>query len=275
MTHDEAINLLFKQYKIADKKRYTDFFLSGLSDIKWNSGLYVYASMKTFPKHIFTERENNITSKCYAKWSEEQKCNHHRTMPCYICSTYREDISNKDKFFEHFFDTGLSSDDVYCRFFVLEYINNLEQIPNICEQDFEIFKVIITHLKNAEPEAKIRDIHKQLKKSDFFKELVSKVKLNHKQQGIALKGITYSVAEKIQYILETLGVCGILHTREHKAPFYNYINLAVAPRSSHSSDWKYPVDFWRGKDGIDWIAFEYWFGKYEELNNVANKHYLS
>ena len=72
---------------------------------------------------------------------------------------------------------------------------------------------------------------------------------------------------KLQAILETLGVCGILHTEKHTEPFYKYINLAVAPRSSHNSDWQYPVDFWKGKNGIDWIAFHHWFGEYEEIKN--------
>ena len=34
------------------------------------------------------------------------------------------------------------------------------------------------------------------------------------------------------------------------------------------SDWNYPVDFWRGKNGIDKIAFQYWFGEYDELEKI-------
>jgi hypothetical protein len=82
------------------------------------------------------------------------------------------------------------------------------------------------------------------------------------------KGAATAASEKMQFILETLGVCGILHNEKHKAPFYAYTDLAVAPRSSRSSDWAYPVDFWSGKDGIDWDAFKHWFGAYAELRDL-------
>jgi len=141
-------------------------------------------------------------------------------------------------------------------------INRLEHSPSVTEHDFNIFREIIACLKSAESEAKIGDIQKQLKKASFFKPLVNQMKVD----GIGIEaGVTLSASEKIRFILDTLGVCGVLHTKKHKGSFYEYTNLAVAPRSSRSSDWAYPVDFWRGSDGIDWEAFGYWFGDYEKF----------
>ena len=262
-THNETVKELFAEYKSANKKRYTDFFLSSLSRSLWNSGLYVYAAMKTFPKHNFTEPENSVNPEIYAKWTEEEKQRYRRTIPCEICSSYREDINKGKDYDTSYFVAGLNTNNIYERLYIIQHINRLDRIPDITEQDFNMFKEIMLCLKNAEPNAKIRDIHKQLKQSDFYKPLVNRIKAEQMKQGAS-----QTANDKIKSILETLGVCGILHTEKHKSPFYEYTNLAVAPRSSHSSDWAYPVDFWRGKDSIDWDAFVYWFGNYEELKSV-------
>ena len=153
-THDEALKKLFVEYKSADKKRYTDFFLSSLSSSVCNSGLYVYAAMKTFPEHSFVVREN-----------ERQD----RLTPCAICSSYHKNISNGEKYDLYYFVAGLNADDVYKRLYIMHRINRLEHIPYTTEQDFNILKEIVLRLKNAEPNAKIRDIHKQLKQSEFYK----------------------------------------------------------------------------------------------------------
>jgi hypothetical protein len=46
------------------------------------------------------------------------------------------------------------------------------------------------------------------------------------------------------------------------------LNLGLASRSKHSSDWLYPVDFWRGKDRVNQEALKYWFGDYDELRSL-------
>jgi hypothetical protein len=276
LTHDEAIKKLFLEYNSADKKRYTDFFLSALSASKFNSGLYVYAVMKTFPKHSFITRSGGVDPAIYAEWTDEQKSGYHRTEPCHVCSGYRQEIGrgswngiSEDVWDDEFyFVGGIHVNNIYKMLYVLRCVNRLEQNPCITEHDFCIFKEILLYLKNAEPDTKIRDVHKQLKKSSFYKPLGSRMK----KDGIGMRDgaliCVHKAEDKIKNILETLGVCGILHTEKHKAPFYEYVNLAVAPRSSHSSDWVYPVDFWRGRNGIDWEAFDYWFGEYKEFESI-------
>ena len=43
MEHDELIKLIFKEYQMADKDKYTNLFLSSLSThrLEWRSGLPV------------------------------------------------------------------------------------------------------------------------------------------------------------------------------------------------------------------------------------------
>ncbi len=65
---------------------------------------------------------------------------------------------------------------------------------------------------------------------------------------------------QIDGLLQTLGFCGIFETQQYKSSFHGYVNLGLAPKKSHKSDWAYPVDFWESSDGINKNAFEYWFG---------------
>ena len=39
----------------------------------------------------------------------------------------------------------------------------------------------------------------------------------------------------------------------------------------HSSDWLYPVDWWKGRDGINQDALKFWFGEYEDLQSLFSK----
>jgi hypothetical protein len=71
---------------------------------------------------------------------------------------------------------------------------------------------------------------------------------------------------EVQLLLETLGYCGILQPAGRVSLQERYVSIGHAPRSSHSSDWRYPVDLWRGKDGIDRAAMRFWFGNYRELS---------
>ena len=233
MTHNKAIVQLLHEYQSADKRRYTDIFLSALNGTHWNSGLYAYAAMQNFPKHDYTTENPGS--------SEDEK----RITPCDICSSYLENIDDESDYHEYYFVDGLNADSIYERLYIISYINRLEDDFAVTQKNFDTFSELMLCLKNAEPSAGIRDIFKLLKK---------------RMKGIA--------EDKIQAILETLGICGILSAKKYKSPFHKYINLAVAPRSSRSSDWAYPVDFWRGSDGIDREALIYWFGSYQELQHI-------
>jgi hypothetical protein len=72
--------------------------------------------------------------------------------------------------------------------------------------------------------------------------------------------------DEVKLLLETLGYCGILEPQGHESMLDRYISIGHAPRSSHSSDWRYPVDLWRGRDGINRRAMRFWFGDYTELS---------
>lgn len=112
-------------------------------------------------------------------------------------------------------------------------------LPN--EDDINIFLQILRYIQEI-------DYNETIKRG--ITSLISKI-----------KGFETNLFE-LQLLLETLGYCSILETKEHKGLLHQYTNLSIAPRKRHSSDWHYPVDFWTGKDGINKKALDYWFGRY-------------
>ena len=63
MEHDELIKLIFKEYQMADKDKYTNLFLSSLSThrLEWRSGLpvscnYAEFSFSSFPISVSTTK---------------------------------------------------------------------------------------------------------------------------------------------------------------------------------------------------------------------------
>ena len=112
-------------------------------------------------------------------------------------------------------------------------------LPN--EDDINIFLQILRYIQEI-------DYNETIKRG--ITSLISKI-----------KGFETNLFE-LQLLLETLGYCSILETKEHKGLLHQYTNLSIAPRKRHNSDWHYPVDFWTGKDGINKKALDYWFGCY-------------
>jgi len=231
LTHDELIERIFVEYNKSDKKKITSNFLSSFSknNINLRSGLSVFAILQTFPKHNFKLREGQTLD---------------RITPCEICSSFINIECDTGLIKECFLEVGgLISHSLLIYYYYLLETNKLE-VTQPTESDFRIFSEILTILLKADE----KDTVKKTVQSKIGK----------------IKGFK-SDAEQRQALLETLGYCSILETDEHKGLLNNYINLATAPTKTHSSNWKYPVDFWLGKDGINKEAFEFWFGEYPEL----------
>ncbi|GHU65729.1 hypothetical protein AGMMS49983_13960 [Clostridia bacterium] len=231
--HDKWMDLLFREYAKCTKERAVNGFLSGLnSGNKYlRSGLPVIAIMQTFPKHNFQLREEQLLS---------------IVSPCGICSSYygAPEIIDEERESAYFNTGGLLRHSVDTYYSYLKQFNELEEVPVPEPESFAVFFEILDIILSAEQEETL--------KKDVLKKIRKLKQLN-------------SNAREVQMLLETLGYCGIFESDKHKGALDRYTNLAVAPRKSHSSDWKYPVDFWLGKDRINKKAFEFWFGKFEPL----------
>lgn len=252
MQHDKAVELLKNEYMAGQKFIYTNLFLSSLSGKNKNSALCTYALMRTYPTHIFLPYPHSL---------ENINCNLRKVTPCYICSSYYE---LKDFQYGTFYDgiSGFVRHDVYSMLDVLHTVNHMRQIPQPTDRDIQILIEILEALLMCDKNDTIRTVAKRLKTYTFFKAWVEEERTYRKMKRIAQRGAVDELSVRLQRVLETLGVCGILHTEKQKGAFFEYVTIGSPPRSSHNSDWYYPVDFWCGKDGVDWEAFQFWFGDY-------------
>jgi len=280
MNHNEVVNLILEEHSKGDKKRYTDLFLHSLGGIKQNPSLRAYGILKTFPQHDFINMElawckwgNNkfvlttkiLESNITKNWKNE---NIFPTSDsnCSICSDHYKPYEKDDD--EDIMDSGYCRSSIYCLYDIITITNKLSKHQKPVEKDFQIFKSILEVILDASPEEKILDIVKKLKKCEFYKDWIKEEKAYRKQMGTEQR---YFIELNLQTALEVLGIIGLLHTEEHKGAFYEYVNISNYPRPSHSSDWHYPVNFWRGKYGVDWDAFDYWFSEYEELTIIKEE----
>ncbi|QHF10788.1 hypothetical protein [Pseudomonas syringae] len=68
--------------------------------------------------------------------------------------------------------------------------------------------------------------------------------------------------EESRGLLDLLGQIGLLESDEHKGFLHDFKNIGLTPRKTRSSDWSYPIDFWKGEHGVNEEAVEFWFGDY-------------
>jgi hypothetical protein len=65
-------------------------------------------------------------------------------------------------------------------------------------------------------------------------------------------------------ILEVLGYCGILRVKGTPAVWQKQrtISEKEPPPKPSKNDWSYPLNWWRGTDGVDRAMAEHWFGEF-------------
>ena len=137
---------------------------------------------------------------------------------------------------------GIIGYEIYDFAFLLSQQNNLTDITPT-DEDFRIFNEIITLIVTSSNDETPTSLQRKLRTVKDFK----------------------SNEEERRCLLATLGFCSILETEEHKGFLTAFTNLGLSPRKSRSSDWLYPVDWWKGKDGINKDAFDFWFGQYKKI----------
>ncbi|MEE4698550.1 hypothetical protein V2K91_25230 [Pseudomonas alliivorans] len=157
---------------------------------------------------------------------------------CDVCGAFKSrkrdfTILNLGRYSSGASNSG-SPDELY--FFLKEAnesrVNSVESITS--------FKAVLAVLKSAVPEDTPTTIEKKIR---------------------SLKSLKLS-AEQSRGLVDILGHIGVLESPEHKGFIYQFKNIGLMPRKSRSSDWSYPVDFWKGEYGVNEDAVEFWFGKY-------------
>ncbi len=193
--------------------------------------LPVYAILQNFPEHAFEPRPGQSIG---------------RDSPCGICSGpygYPEEITENDGKTIRLGLTagGIFKHSVYYYYRYLHQANLVKEIPAVQAKDMEILSAILQILQEAGDEQTLKE----------------EVQYRIGQ----INGFT-SNAEQRKALLETPGYCSILETPAYKGLLHRYTNLSTAPRKTRSSDWKYPADWWQGKDGVNGQALSFWFGDF-------------
>lgn len=281
MTHNEAIELLLKEYTSSDKKRLTELFIQTLPIGQIHFGLQVLSKMRTYYVHSYSLYDIPKTGDFYKDerlWIKENKkpfserkyltfenmtVEQQReimdgpTRVCLICSSpFEKDIEKYP--FNPLYGI-VDGTDIFHMVQCLQQ-ENRESISFVYndkqqKEGLSILEEVFETIASVQESDGIRYVYKLLKKKDFFK--------HWKIEGKCI-GVKFYAELALQHLLEIMGYLSILHTEKYRGSFYEF-NEGCTPRSSRSSDWNYPVDFWRGKNGIDKIAFKYWFGEYDEL----------
>jgi hypothetical protein len=224
-THDEAMVYAFQELAKCKKKHMTNLFLSSLSTARMDWR----AGLSAYTVVRILPKHQLVSN----------------GINCRVCPTFNNRIVDYSAINKTRYEIGGLDNyggNLYDWVFMLRQHNMLPDKEPI-KKDYEIFKAIIEIVKNADSNDGPSKIQKKLIDIEGFKS-------NKWQRGS---------------LLETLGFCSILETAEHKGLLHQYVNLGLAPSFRHSSFWAYPIDWWKGKDGINQEALSFWFGDYEEL----------
>jgi hypothetical protein len=230
ISHRDLFNWLSETLVKINKKQLTDAFLYSLStrDLTYRPYLASYVFASSIPKH-------NIDKEVYPSGNIACKyCGH--------CETYPEDASYLESELVNW--GGVRVNQVFGATFYLDRFVSLDKVKP-SKKDFDIFNNVIDTILLSEDGARPRDLEK----------IFGKIFKSNKGQR--------------EMLIDQLGVIGILETEKYKGFHTKYtpLNLRVIPAVS-KIDWIFPVCWWRGKDKINFEAYNYFFGHYPELERL-------
>jgi hypothetical protein len=90
------------------------------------------------------------------------------------------------------------------------------------------------------------------------------------EEGATLTDLEKSIANLFpsnkgerRTVLEILGFCGVLKPREFESPHLRWVPHKEYPLPDHfyAREWRAPVSCWKGKDGVNQQAYDFWFGE--------------
>ena len=157
---------------------------------------------------------------------------------CEICGLIEDpsepyDLSRLN--FERYKWGGVRHEDLEYAAFDLEQFSKLEKVKPTM-QDIDVMRRITQIAQQCEPNERPRDLEKKLS---------TVLKSNKVEREI---------------LIQILAYCGILkpsNRSDYFQSFPHYDKRVVLP--VNKIDWTYPVCWWRGRDGVNQIAINYYF----------------
>ena len=216
-SHDEAVKWLVSSYADVNLENICNAFLVSLSTrrLELRSALGSFAIARNFPAHNY----------------------HGNKYCCTICGSFKHpspfDLSLFN--FERYKWGGVRHEHPEYIAFDLEQFSKLEPVkPTI--QDLDLMRNIIDTIRQTKPEARPRDVEKELRVT-----LVSNIK-------------------EREILLEILAYCGILQPGKHEGYYQSFPHYfkRTFPHVN-KIDWTYPICWWHGLDGVNEDALAYYF----------------
>lgn len=155
---------------------------------------------------------------------------------CEICGAYAGRMAPEDLNvlnFERFRWGGVRHENpVYIGFDLQRFAER--EVPPATTEDVEILREVLKIADSQPPNARPAQLAKEI-------------------------AIVKGAIEQRRTLLQILGYAGILQPAKHPGYFDSY--TPANERDDGSSDWTYPVTWWRGSDGVNWNAVKFWFPK--------------
>lgn len=167
---------------------------------------------------------------------------HHRHQErgiCEVCGTYglRDEANLNVLNFERFKWGGVRHDQAEYAAFDLERFSE-STTPEPSVEDYLLLRDIVEAASSLPVSAKLSDLVK------------------------VLSPIIKSNANERRVLIQILGYAGVLQPRNKPGFFREFVpwsDREVTPWSK--DDWSYPVQWWRGRDGVNTEALLFWFPK--------------
>ena len=119
-------------------------------------------------------------------------------------------------------------------YYLSEFLNMEKKIPK--EEDYQILKEILSFADNFDETKTATMLRNELAKEKLFP----------------------SNKDEVTGLLETLGICGILETKEHKGFWDSFTPMSERDSGDLREYFSYPFHWWKGKDGVN----------YENVKNI-------
>ena len=119
-------------------------------------------------------------------------------------------------------------------YYLSEFLNMEKKIPK--EEDYQILKEILSFADNFDETKTATMLRNELAKEKLFP----------------------SNKDEVTGLLETLGICGILETKEHRGFWDSFTPMFERDSGDLRQYFSYPFHWWKGKDRVN----------YENVKNI-------
>lgn len=231
LTHDEIVARLLAVRNRVSLEQVAGAFVASLSTrrLELRSALGSFSYAAHFPDHRLVEQTASRAPS--------------GRLGCRLCGRYGHSFAEPEDLnvlsFERWKWGGVRHlDPLYCWFDLTEFETASFVAPT--PEDYSLLAQIVEIASGLPPEATPNELEKRISK------------------------VIKSNASERRVLIEILGNCGVLKPAGRESFLQNFTSsedVNFDRPSNHTNDWKYPVIWWRGTDGVNKDALRYLFPK--------------